>query len=116
MSHDITPDEPLAAGGSTAMPTASVSDRLERLPFSGFHRNFLLMVTAGEFVETLMLLGLRLAATSFLARGMSGHTHDWSSLGRVPRRPSVQFLEEASRLGRGWVGPVGGVRGGCDQS
>lgn len=57
MSHDITPDEPLAAGGSTAMPTASVSDRLERLPFSGFHRNFLLMVTAGEFVETLMLLG-----------------------------------------------------------
>jgi putative MFS transporter len=39
------------------MPTASVSDRLERLPFSGFHRNFLLMVTAGEFVETLMLLG-----------------------------------------------------------
>jgi putative MFS transporter len=30
---------------------------LEALPFGRFHRNFLLMVTAGEFVETLMLLG-----------------------------------------------------------
>ncbi|HEY1703039.1 MAG TPA: MFS transporter [Trebonia sp.] len=58
MSHDITPNEPLAGGaGGVTVPTASVSDRLERLPFSGFHRNFLLMVTAGEFVETLMLLG-----------------------------------------------------------
>jgi len=35
----------------------SIADRLERLPFSSFHRNFLLMVAAGEFVETLMLLG-----------------------------------------------------------
>lgn len=37
--------------------TASIADRVERLPFSKFHRNFLFMVTAGEFVETLMLLG-----------------------------------------------------------
>lgn len=37
--------------------TVSIADRVERLPFSKFHRNFLLMVTAGEFVETLMLLG-----------------------------------------------------------
>jgi putative MFS transporter len=36
---------------------ASAADRLERLPFSRFHRSFLLMVTAGEFVETMMLLG-----------------------------------------------------------
>lgn len=35
----------------------SVADRLEAMPFCRFHRNFLLMVTAGEFVETLMLLG-----------------------------------------------------------
>jgi putative MFS transporter len=55
-----------APNGSPAQETAqetaprtvtSVADRLERLPFSGFHRNFLLMVTAGEFAETLMLLG-----------------------------------------------------------
>lgn len=45
----------LAAVSQTG--TASVADRLERLPFSGFHRSFLLMVTAGEFVETMMLLG-----------------------------------------------------------
>lgn len=61
MAQDTTPpgDRPSgrAAPGSTAAATASVADRLERLPFSGFHRNFLLMVTAGEFVETLMLLG-----------------------------------------------------------
>lgn len=37
--------------------TTSIADRVERLPFSKFHRNFLFMVTAGEFVETLMLLG-----------------------------------------------------------
>lgn len=48
----------LPAGPAATPPYAgSVADRLERLPFSGFHRNFLLMVTAGEFVETLMLLG-----------------------------------------------------------
>ncbi|HLH85898.1 MAG TPA: MFS transporter [Thermoplasmataceae archaeon] len=35
----------------------SVSDRLERLPFSKFHRNFLLMLTSGEWAESLMLLG-----------------------------------------------------------
>ncbi|WP_201779515.1 MFS transporter [Acidiplasma cupricumulans] len=35
----------------------SVSDRLERLPWSGVHRNFLLMVAGGEWAETLMLLG-----------------------------------------------------------
>jgi len=46
----------------------SVAERLEALPFGRFHRNFLLMVTAGEFVETMMLLGngvlLALVATS----------------------------------------------------
>jgi putative MFS transporter len=46
----------------------SVADRLEALPFGRFHRNFLLMVTAGEFVETMMLLGngvlLALVATT----------------------------------------------------
>ena len=35
----------------------SVADRLERLPFSKFHRNFLLMLTSGEWAESLMLLG-----------------------------------------------------------
>ncbi len=35
----------------------SVSDRLERLPFGSPQRNFLLMVTGGEWAETLMLLG-----------------------------------------------------------
>ncbi|HEY1519231.1 MAG TPA: MFS transporter [Solirubrobacteraceae bacterium] len=34
-----------------------MAERLEALPFGRFHRNFLLMVTAGEFVETMMLLG-----------------------------------------------------------
>jgi putative MFS transporter len=60
MTQDITPqDSPSGrqAPPSAAASSASVADRLERLPFSGFHRNFLLMVTAGEFVETLMLLG-----------------------------------------------------------
>jgi MFS transporter, putative metabolite:H+ symporter len=38
-------------------PRTSVAERLETLPFGRFHRNFLLMVTAGEFVETMMLLG-----------------------------------------------------------
>lgn len=46
----------------------SVAERLEALPFGRFHRNFLLMVTAGEFVETMMLLGngvlLALVATT----------------------------------------------------
>ncbi|KAA8921864.1 MFS transporter [Thermoplasma sp.] len=37
--------------------TGSVSDRLERLPFGTPQRNFLLMVTGGEWAETLMLLG-----------------------------------------------------------
>ena len=35
----------------------SVADRLERLPSSKFHRNFLLMLTSGEWAESLMLLG-----------------------------------------------------------
>ncbi|WP_010917165.1 MFS transporter [Thermoplasma volcanium] len=35
----------------------SVSDRLERIPFGSPQRNFLLMVTGGEWAETLMLLG-----------------------------------------------------------
>ena len=47
----------LTASAATATGRATAAARLERLPFSGFHRNFLLMVTAGEFVETLMLLG-----------------------------------------------------------
>jgi putative MFS transporter len=60
MARDTTPRDsppggPTAGGAPVAAP--SVADRLERLPFSGFHRDFLLMVTAGEFVETLMLLG-----------------------------------------------------------
>ncbi|MCL2584115.1 MAG: MFS transporter [Streptosporangiales bacterium] len=53
MTQETTPHDDRVPGGSGF----SVADRLERLPFSGFHRNFLLMVTAGEFVETLMLLG-----------------------------------------------------------
>ncbi|MGH3168264.1 MAG: MFS transporter, partial [Trebonia sp.] len=64
MAQDATPhDSPSgrpvtgSTAASSATSSASVADRLERLPFSGFHRNFLLMVTAGEFVETLMLLG-----------------------------------------------------------
>lgn len=44
-------------GSTTAAGRHSVADRLERLPFSGFHRRFLLTVSAGEFVETMMLLG-----------------------------------------------------------
>ncbi|MGH7921965.1 MAG: MFS transporter [Candidatus Dormibacteraceae bacterium] len=43
--------------GANQAPYQSIADRLERLPFSSFHRKFLLMVTAGEFVETMMLLG-----------------------------------------------------------
>lgn len=35
----------------------SASEHLEVMPFGRFHRSFLVMVTAGEFVETLMLLG-----------------------------------------------------------
>ena len=50
-------DDPSLGDATRDVRAASVADRLERLPFSGFHRNFLLMVTAGEFVETLMLLG-----------------------------------------------------------
>ncbi len=51
----------------------SVADRLERLPFSKFHRNFLLMLTSGEWAESLMLLGngaiLGLVATFY---GLTG--------------------------------------------
>jgi putative MFS transporter len=51
----------------------SIADRLERLPFSKFHRNFLLMLTSGEWAESLMLLGngaiLGLVATFY---GLTG--------------------------------------------
>jgi len=51
----------------------SVADRLERLPFSSFHRNFLFMLAAGEWAESLMLLGngalLSLVASYY---GLSG--------------------------------------------
>ncbi len=35
----------------------SISGRLERLPFSIFHKRFIAMIATGEFIETLMLLG-----------------------------------------------------------
>jgi len=48
----------------------SIAARMERLPFSKFHRNFLLMLTSGEWAESLMLLGngavLALVAAYFL--------------------------------------------------
>lgn len=47
----------MSTSQSQSQTHVSVADQMERLPFSRFHRNFLLMVTAGEFVETLMLLG-----------------------------------------------------------
>ena len=50
-------DIPGPQGSTTQTGHHSIADRLERLPFSGFHRKFLLMVAAGEFVETMMLLG-----------------------------------------------------------
>lgn len=37
--------------------TANVAARLERIPFNRVHRNFLLMVASGEFIESMMLLG-----------------------------------------------------------
>lgn len=49
-----------AAGTRGAVPpgqAAVTAERIEGMPFGNFHRSFLLMVTAGEFVETLMLLG-----------------------------------------------------------
>jgi len=36
---------------------SSITARLDRIPFSNVHRNFLYMVSSGEFVETMMLLG-----------------------------------------------------------
>lgn len=44
---------------ATSWPAASsdAGRRLEEMQFGSFHRSFLLMVTAGEFVETFMLLG-----------------------------------------------------------
>lgn len=36
---------------------ANVAARLERIPFNRVHRNFLLMVASGEFIESMMLLG-----------------------------------------------------------
>lgn len=40
-----------------AQSAGSITGRLERMPFSRVHRNFLLMVASGEFVESMMLLG-----------------------------------------------------------
>jgi len=37
---------------------SSIAARLERLPLSGFHWNFLWMITAGEWFDTLILLSL----------------------------------------------------------
>jgi MFS transporter, putative metabolite:H+ symporter len=50
---------PSAVGSPSAAEGAAlgVSEHLETMGFGRFHRSFLLMVTAGEFVETLMLLG-----------------------------------------------------------
>jgi putative MFS transporter len=42
---------------SEVADTTNIAARLERLPFSRVHRNFLLMVASGEFVESMMLLG-----------------------------------------------------------
>lgn len=53
------PEEP-AAGAPAAQATVAASlpsEHLETMRFGRFHRSFLVMVTAGEFVETLMLLG-----------------------------------------------------------
>ena len=35
----------------------NIAGRLERLPFSSFHTKFALMLTSGEWAESLMLLG-----------------------------------------------------------
>jgi putative MFS transporter len=43
------------SGGSAIRSDAG--ERLDAMRFGNFHRSFLLMVTAGEFVETFMLLG-----------------------------------------------------------
>jgi putative MFS transporter len=45
------------AGALPGAAPATAAGRLEAMPFGRFHRRFLLMVTAGEFVETFMLLG-----------------------------------------------------------
>lgn len=51
----------------------NISGRLERLPFSRFHVKFALMLTSGEWAESLMLLGngaiLGLVATAFALTG-----------------------------------------------
>lgn len=48
----------------------TIAARMERLPFSKFHRNFLMMLTSGEWAESLMLLGngavLTLVAAYFM--------------------------------------------------
>ncbi|WP_393971625.1 MFS transporter [Oxyplasma meridianum] len=52
----------------------NIAGRLERLPFSRFHVKFALMLTSGEWAESLMLLGngaiLGLVATTF---GLTGN-------------------------------------------
>lgn len=60
LGHPQARTSAAAAPSTAAAPgelRAHAVDRLEWMPFGRFHRNFLLMVTAGEFVETLMLLG-----------------------------------------------------------
>ena len=56
----------------------SVSDRLERLPFSSVQRDFLLMVAGGEWAETLMLLGN--GAILALMVSVLGITHSLGAL------------------------------------
>ena len=57
MSDLERPHEPAPSARAGAGRGDAVADRLERMPYGRFHRNFLLMVTAGEFVESFMLLG-----------------------------------------------------------
>jgi putative MFS transporter len=56
----------------------SVSDRLERLPFSSVQKDFLLMVAGGEWAETLMLLGN--GAILALMVSVLGITHSLGAL------------------------------------
>lgn len=55
ISHDM----PWGTMATQSVPVVAsdAGQRLERMRFGSFHRSFLLMVTAGEFVESFMLLG-----------------------------------------------------------
>lgn len=63
LGHGDRRDEAAAGAPPAATVSSGVgavrpaSEHLEELGFGRFHRSFLFMVTAGEFVETLMLLG-----------------------------------------------------------